>query len=145
MKISICSDHAGFLIKSKIVKYFGEKKYNYVDYGTDSLDSVDYPDYVKLVIESIKDNTADIGILVCGSGNGVCMAANRNSFIRACICWNKKLAILAREHNDANVLCIPANFLDEKYLYDIVDCFVNTDFEGGRHLRRIKKIDSLFC
>ncbi len=140
MEINISSDHAGVSLKSTIVNYLKEKV-NIHDLGPFNEDSVDYPDYAHKLISNMKTNNVPIGILICGSANGVSMAANKHKNIRAAICWNKEIAALAKQHNDANILSLPARFLTEQQALDIVDTFLSTNFEGGRHLRRVNKIN----
>ena len=111
--------------------------------GTDSTESVDYPDFIHPVAESIEDGTAVLGIIICGSGNGVAMTANKHKGIRAAIAWNEELSVLARQHNDANIIAIPARFISKELALSIVQGFLNTKFEGGRHERRVRKI--AFC
>tara|TARA_B000000441_G_C21589518_1_gene259188 strand:+ start:145 stop:573 length:429 start_codon:yes stop_codon:yes gene_type:complete len=140
MEINISSDHAGVSLKSTIVNYLKEKVIVH-DLGPFNEDSVDYPDYAHKLISNMKTNNVQIGILICGSANGVSMAANKHKNIRAAICWNKEIAALAKQHNDANILSLPARFLTEQQALDIVDTFLSTNFEGGRHLRRVNKIN----
>ena len=139
MKITIGSDHAGVEHKSKIVQFLESEKYSVLDVGTFSKESVDYPKYAHLVAEEVEAG-ADFGILICGSGNGVSMAANKHKLIRAAICWNKEITKLARQHNDANIISIPARFLPINKCIELITIFLNEPFEGGRHLRRINKI-----
>ena len=139
-KIILASDHAGFKLKEKI-KYFLIKKRNKVwDLGTNSTNSVDYPDFAHLLSRHIKKNNKSLGILVCGSGIGMVMAANRNKNIRAALCYNIKSSKLSREHNNANVMTIGSRLTKKKLALKCVTTFIKTDFKGGRHLRRIKKI-----
>lgn len=140
MKIAIGNDHAGTLYKHSIVEHLKSKGFDIVNYGTDRNDSVDYPDFVHPVAEEVEAGNARYGILICGSGNGVSMTANKHQGIRAALCWTKEITILAREHNDANVICIPARFTSEIQAVAMVDAFINTAFEGGRHQRRVEKI-----
>jgi ribose 5-phosphate isomerase B len=137
--ICIAADHAGYELKEKLKKKLasGEVK----DFGTNSTESVDYPDYVHPLAEYVEENPGTVGILLCGSANGMAMAANKHEGIRAAICWTKKIAELARQHNDANVLCIPARFISDAEAYEITEAFLNTAFEGGRHEKRVKKIN----
>lgn len=139
-KIVIGSDHAGFEMKEKIKKAFASK-YEFTDKGTYSADSVDYPDYAHQVAEAVVSGSFEKGILLCGSGNGVAMAANKHHGIRAALCWTPEIAGLARQHNDANILCIPARFVDEKTAFEMIERFFDISFEGGRHLKRVEKID----
>lgn len=138
--IAIGSDHAGFEYKESLKAYLIEKGVDVVDKGTYSSDSVDYPDFVHPVAKAVIDKSVDSGILICGTGNGVAMTANKYSEIRAGICWSKQIAELIRLHNDANVLCIPARFVSKHMMHDIASSFIETSFEGGRHKRRVDKI-----
>ena len=140
MKISIGNDHAGTDYKFAIIKLLEAKGITVTNYGTDANDSVDYPDFVHPVAQDIKDNKADFGILICGSANGVAMTANKHQKIRAGLCWNKEIVHLVRSHNNANILCIPARFTAVQQALEMVDVFLNTEFEGGRHQNRIDKI-----
>ncbi len=136
----IGSDHAGFEYKEALKKKLQQEGYTVRDVGTNSPDSVDYPDFAHPVAEAIERKEQETGILICGSGNGVAMSANKHQGIRAAICWNKELAMLARQHNDANVLCIPARFISVAEAEDITMAFLQSTFEGGRHERRVNKI-----
>ena len=140
MPIAICSDHAGYELKSVIEGYLESGDRTYRDFGTNSTESCDYPDFAHPC--AIAEETGDCypGIAMCGSGNGIAMTLNKHQGIRAAICWTPELARLARQHNDANVLVLPARFIDQVTALEIVDAFLNTSFEGGRHLRRIAKI-----
>jgi len=139
-KIALGADHAGYAYKEAIKAMLNERDVVVIDYGTDSEESVDYPDHVHPVAEAVEEHDADFGILVCGSANGVAMAANKHRDIRAAIAWAPDVARLAREHNDANVLCLPARFVELKLAKEMVEVFLETGFEGGRHLRRVNKI-----
>lgn len=138
--IAIGCDHAGFPYKAAITKMLAEKGISIIDKGTYSADSVDYPDFVHPVSEALEQNHADLGVLMCGSGNGVAMTANKHETIRAALCWTDELARLARQHNNANVVCIPVRFVTEEMALAMVEAFIKTDFEGGRHARRVGKI-----
>ncbi|MBS1919941.1 MAG: ribose 5-phosphate isomerase B [Bacteroidetes bacterium] len=138
--IAIGSDHAGFDYKEDLISFLEGKGFAYHDYGTHSRDSVDYPDYAHPVALAIENREAAFGILICGSGNGVAITANKHQGVRAAICWGEELSKLAREHNDANIICIPARFVREGDAEKMVDIFMNTKFEGGRHQRRVQKI-----
>lgn len=138
--IAIGSDHAGFDYKEDLISFLEAKGLSYNDVGTHSKDSVDYPDFAHPVATSVENGEAAFGILLCGSGNGVAITANKHQAVRAAICWGEELAKLAREHNDANVICIPARFVREGDAEKMVEIFMNTEFEGGRHLRRVEKI-----
>jgi ribose 5-phosphate isomerase B len=139
MKVALGSDHAGFEYKEKLRELL-TNKYELKDFGTHSKDSADYPDFAHPVSVAVENKVYDLGILVCGSANGVAITANKHQGIRAAICWNEELAVLARKHNDANILCIPARFIDFGMTEKIVDKFLTTDFEGGRHSTRVNKI-----
>ncbi len=139
MKISIGSDHAGFELKELIKKFLAEKGIDVSDKGTYSTDSTDYPEFAHAVAEEVTNNE-NLGILICGSANGVSMAANKHEAIRCAICWLPELASLARQHNNANIVALPARFISENTAYEIVDAFLTSEFEGGRHERRVNKI-----
>ena len=138
--IPIGADHAGFILKGKIIQFLESKGYEVKDFGCFSEESIDYPDFAHPVAEMIEENTGMLGILICGSGNGINMTANKHNGIRSALCWNKEIAELARQHNDANIIALPARFISEEEAIEIVDTFLGTDFEGGRHQRRIDKI-----
>lgn len=138
--IGICSDHAGFEKKMIIEGYLEAKGIEYKDFGTYTAESCDYPDYAHPCAKAVEEGEVYPGIALCGSGNGIAMTLNKHQGIRAAICWTPELASLARKHNDANVLVLPARFIDEATAINIVDTFLETDFEGGRHQRRIDKI-----
>ena len=140
MTISIGNDHAGTDYKNAIITHLESKGYTVNNYGTDSNDSVDYPDFVHPVAEDVEQKKVDFGILICGSANGVAMTANKHQKVRAGICWTKEITELTRQHNNANICCIPARFTALQQAIQIVDTFLNTAFEGGRHLNRINKI-----
>jgi len=140
MKIAIASDHAGFNMKEHIINYLKEKGYELIDYGAKSAESVDYPDYGHPMAEAVENGSCSVGISLCGSGNGINMTTNKHQGIRGALCWNREISILARKHNDANICSIPARFLDSEQAEEIVDVFLNTEYEGGRHQRRIEKI-----
>ncbi len=139
-KLTIGCDHAGFELKEKIKKQLADK-YELNDKGTFSLDSVDYPDFAHAVAGAIEKHESEFGILLCGSANGVAIAANKHKGVRAAICWNEEVSVLARQHNDANIICIPARFINEQTAYTMVEKFLRTSFEGGRHAKRRDKID----
>ena len=140
MKIAIGSDHAGFELKARLIEYLKGKGMELVDKGTFSSESTDYPEYAHAVATDVSDKNCDLGILICGSANGVSMSANKHSKIRCAICWEVEIAELARAHNDANILAIPARFVSEETAEQIVDAFLQIKFEGGRHQRRVDKI-----
>ncbi|MFT4762553.1 MAG: ribose 5-phosphate isomerase B [Paraglaciecola sp.] len=138
--IAIGCDHAGYDYKDSIIAMLKEMGIEILDFGTNSLDSVDYPDFIHPVAESIETGKAQLGVIICGSGNGVAMTANKHQGIRAAICWQNDISVLARQHNDANVISIPARFVSEHLAKSMVKLFVETPFEGGRHQRRVDKI-----
>ncbi|MFE3872336.1 ribose 5-phosphate isomerase B [Flavobacterium sp. ZS1P70] len=140
MKISIGNDHAGPEYKKAIVEMLKTKGHEVTNYGTDSIDSVDYPDFAHAVANDITEAKADFGIIICGSGNGIAMAANKHAKVRAALCWMKEIAALARQHNNANIISIPARYTSIPQAVDMVDTFLNTEFEGGRHQTRVDKI-----
>lgn len=140
MKIGIGGDHAGYQLKASLIKYLASKGYELIDFGTDSEESTDYPDYVHPLANAIEKGEFKLGIVICGSANGVSMSANKHAGIRAALSWLPEIAKLGREHNDANVLAIPARYVSEEEAKKIVDAFFNASFEGGRHQRRVDKI-----
>ena len=140
MKISIGNDHAGTDYKNAIISFLESQDITVKNYGTNSNDSVDYPDFVHPVAKDVESKSADLGIIICGSGNGASMSANKHQGVRSALCWTKEIAKLAREHNDANILSIPARFVSTQQAVDMVKIFLNTEFEGGRHQKRIDKI-----
>ncbi len=140
MKISIGNDHAGPDYKKAIVSFLEQKGYQIFNHGTDTYDSVDYPDFGHPVAKDVETKRADFGIVICGSGNGIAMSANKHQGIRAALCWTKEIAALARQHNDANIISIPARFTSVQQAVEMVDTFLNTTFEGGRHATRVNKI-----
>ena len=140
LPIAIGADHAGFEYKEEVKKLLEDKGLRVEDKGTYNCDSVDYPDFAHPVANDVTDGKAAFGILICGSGNGVCMSANKHAGIRAALCWNEELAALARQHNNANILCLPARFVSLQDARAMVEIFMNTSFEGGRHERRVEKI-----
>ena len=139
MNISIGNDHAGVDYKNYIIKNL-EEKYNIVNHGTDDTNSVDYPDFAHPVSLDIDNRKSDFGVLICGSGNGVAMTANKYKKVRAALCWSEEIAKLAKQHNNANVVCIPARFISKEDALQIIRSFIDTKFEGGRHERRVNKI-----
>ncbi len=139
-KIAIGGDHAGFHYKQKLIDYLTVAGYEVRDFGPNSDESVDYPDYVHPLCKAIENGECEKGIVVCGSGNGVAITANKHQGIRAAICWQEDLAALARQHNDANVIAVPARFVQYDLAMQMVDTFLNTEFEGGRHANRVNKI-----
>jgi len=140
MKILIGNDHAGYSLKLSIIKNL-EDKYEFFDKGSNSNESVDYPDYASIIAKEIQSEKGDLGILICGTGNGVCMTANKYKGIRAVICWNEEIAKLAKQHNNANIICMPSRFIKVEEAIKIIESFILEKFEGGRHERRIKKIN----
>lgn len=140
MNISIGNDHAGVNHKLAIVAHLKAKGHNIINHGTDTMDSVDYPDYAHAVAQDVEAKRAEFGILICGSANGVCITANKHQHVRAALCWQNDIAELARQHNDANIIGLPARFADIESCIQMVDTFLSTDFEGGRHLNRVNKI-----
>lgn len=140
MKIVIGNDHAGTEYKFAVMRMLQEMDVTVVNYGTDDVLSVDYPDFIHPVAKAVENNTADFGIILCGSGNGAAITANKHQKVRAAICWNKELAMLARKHNNANILSIPSRFIALSEVLEIVKVFLETEFEGGRHQNRIDKI-----
>jgi len=140
MTIAIGNDHAGTLYKFEIIKYLKSLNHKVINFGTDTTESMDYPDTIHKVATAVEKNKANFGIILCGSGNGAAMTANHHKKIRAALCWNNEIVTLARLHNNANILSIPARFVSLKEAIQFVSTFINTNFEGGRHLRRIEKI-----
>ena len=139
MNISIGNDHAGVDYKNYIIQNLNDK-YDIKNHGTDLESSVDYPDFAHPVSSDVDNKKSDLGILICGSGNGVAMTANKHKKVRAALCWNEELAVLAKQHNNANIVCIPARFISKEEALQIVKSFIQTGFEGGRHERRVNKI-----
>ena len=140
MKIAIGCDHAGFEYKEAIKATLLAQGHEVSDVGTHSVDSMDYPDTAHPVANQVEEGNAQLGILICGSANGVAMAANKHQGIRAAICWQNELSVLARTHNDANIVCLPARFINLDLAQQIVQSFISTEFEGGRHANRVNKI-----
>lgn len=140
IKIAFACDHAAYEVRKSIFDLLKSRGYEVLDFGTEGSDSVDYPDHVHPFAKAIVDKEVEQGILVCGSGNGVSMTANKYQEIRAALCWNKTVAELSRQHNNANVIALPARFVSEKELLEMIEVFLDTDFEGGRHERRVGKI-----
>ncbi|HIR73347.1 MAG TPA: ribose 5-phosphate isomerase B [Candidatus Coprenecus pullicola] len=138
--LGIASDHAGFEMKEELKRFLKEKGYEVKDFGTHSPESMDYPDVAHPLAESIERGEVSQGIALCGSGNGISMTLNKHQGVRAALCWNEELAALARQHNDANVLSLPARFISVELAKRIVEKFLESSFEGGRHLRRVNKI-----
>lgn len=140
MKLVIGSDHAGFALKKRIKEFLNKKGLEFKDKGTFSDASVDYPDFAHPVAKEIENGNADIGVLICGSGNGVSMTANKYQNVRAALCWSEEVALFARQHNNANIISLPARFISEDLAEKIVDAFLSANFEGGRHEARVRKI-----
>ena len=145
MTVAIGNDHAGTSYKFEIVKSLKAQGIDVLNFGTDDESSMDYPDAIHPVADAVESGKAELGIILCGSGNGAAMTANHHKDIRAALCWNDELVALARQHNDANILSIPARFVSQDEALQFVDTFLNTDFEGGRHKRRVDKIPSSNC
>jgi ribose 5-phosphate isomerase B len=141
MKISVGNDHAGTEYKFQVIKYLESQDIIVINHGTDSIDSADYPDFIHPVAQDVEKDNADLGIIICGSGNGANMTANKHKGIRSALCWTKEIAALARKHNNANILSIPARYTSLPQALEIVQTFLETSFEGGRHERRVNKID----
>jgi ribose 5-phosphate isomerase B len=139
-KIAIGCDHAGFEYKENLKKWLEKNGYTLHDFGTYSNESTDYPDFAHPVADAVETKQYDLGVLICGSANGVAIVANKHQGIRAAICWNEELATLARQHNNANVVCLPARFISYEEAEKITDRFLHENFEGGRHQRRVSKI-----
>jgi ribose 5-phosphate isomerase B len=140
MKIAIGGDHAGFQYKQAIIELLQTHRHEITDFGPGSDASVDYPDHAHPLAIAVEKGEAELGILICGSGNGIAMTANKHAGIRAALCWNTELAALARQHNNANIIAIPARFVDLAVAEEMVQIFLSTAFEGGRHTTRVNKI-----
>ena len=140
MKVAIGNDHAGTDYKLAIVGLLKSMDIEVINYGTDGTDSVDYPDFIHPVADDVGKGKVNIGIILCGSGNGASMTANKHQRVRAALCWNNEITALAREHNDANILSLPARYISLSQALDMVKTFISTEFEGGRHERRVEKI-----
>ena len=141
MNIAIGGDHAGFDYKQKLISFLNDKGFNVTDFGPYTSESCDYPDFAHPLAESVANKTNSFGILICGSGNGVCFTANKHKDIRAALCWNTELAALARQHNDANIICLPSRFVEYALAEEMTEVFLSTAFEGGRHQRRVDKVN----
>lgn len=142
-KIAIASDHAGFELKEYIKEYLVSEHYDIKDFGTFSAESMDYPDTAHPLADFVGSGGSEFGIGICGSGNGVAMVVNKHPGIRAALCWNEEITKLARRHNDANIICLPARFISREEAMKFVQLFLSTGFEGGRHLRRVQKISQI--
>lgn len=140
MTIAIGCDHAGFPLKNPVVQYLKKKGFDVLDFGTDSPDSVDYPDFAHPTAQAVETGKAQFGVLICGSGNGVAITANKHQDIRCALCWKTDLAELARSHNNANIIALPARYVSKRLALKMVDIFLTTAFEGGRHANRVHKI-----
>ncbi len=138
--VPIGCDHAGFQLKEKIISHLINKGYEIEDFGCYSEESIDYPDFGHLVASKVEENEGVLGVIICGSGNGINMTANKHAGVRSALCWKKELAELARQHNNANIIALPARFISLEEGIEMVDVFLSTEFEGGRHGRRVDKI-----
>ncbi|NLB67717.1 MAG: ribose 5-phosphate isomerase B [Bacteroidales bacterium] len=138
--VGMASDHAGFELKEFLKPYLKSMRYEIIDFGTHSADSMDYPDTAHPLAKALERGEVEYGIAICGSGNGIAMTLNKHQGIRAALCWNPELGALARQHNDANVLSLPARFISQEMALEIVKSFLSAEFEGGRHKRRVDKI-----
>ncbi len=141
MKIARGSDHAGYGLKQRVKNYIESMNHEWVDVGCDSEESCDYPDYAHALAEMVEKGEVEYGVLMCGSGNGISMAANKHKDVRAALCWNEEIAEMARQHNNANVLSLPARYVTGDEARKILEAFFNTEFEGGRHQNRVNKIN----
>ncbi|MEI7492394.1 MAG: ribose 5-phosphate isomerase B [Bacteroidota bacterium] len=142
-KIAIGSDHAGYKFKEYLKDYLDKRRYTVIDFGTGSEESMDYPDPIHPLADAVNRNEIQKGIIICGSGNGVAMVANKYRNVRAAVCWNEEITKLARQHNDANIISLPARYISSEQALRFVEIFLDTDFEGGRHLRRVEKISQI--
>lgn len=140
MLIPIGCDHAGFELKDKVINHLKNKGFQVKDYGTNGPESVDYPDFGHQVATHVENEPNGLGIVICGSGNGINMTVNKHQAIRSALCWTVEIAALARQHNNANIIAIPARFVDDNLAIEMIDTFLSTEFEGGRHERRVNKI-----
>ena len=140
MKISIGNDHAGTEYKFAVTEYLKSKNIEIINHGTDSSESVDYADFVHPVAKDVENKEVDFGIIICGSGNGANMTANKHQGVRSALCWTREIVALARQHNDANILSIPARYTAKEQVIEMVETFLKTEFEGGRHKKRVEKI-----
>ena len=141
--IGVANDHAGYELKLKVVSYLTEKGYSVNNFGSDSAESVDYPDFAHLLANAVDNGDCEYGFSICCSGNGINMAVNKHVNVRGALCWLPEISRLARAHNNANICSLPANFITEDIAYSIIDQFLNTQFEGGRHQRRVEKISNV--
>jgi len=140
LRIALASDHAGYNLKLKVIDHLKKQGAEIKDFGCFSTESCDYPDFAHPMASAVENGDFDFGITICSTGNGICMTANKHQGIRAALCWDEPIARLARQHNNANVLGLPANFISEELALKMVDIFFSTEFEGGRHERRVNKI-----
>lgn len=140
MILGIVNDHAGYYLKLKLLEYLKQKNIQFINFGSDTPDAVDYPDFAHILAKAVENKQVDLGISICGTGNGINIAANKHMGIRSAVCWRKEISHLARLHNDANICALPARFITPEEAYVIVDEFISTSFEGGRHIQRINKI-----
>ena len=145
MKLAIAADHAGYQLKEQVKANLLKQGYEVQDFGTDSDKSVDYPDFIQPLARAVENKEADMGVIMCGSGNGVNMTANKYQGVRSALCWTEEIAKLARQHNDANVIALPARFMEPEEAMKAVNTFINTGFEGGRHATRVNKIAKPNC
>ena len=143
MSIGVACDHAGYELKTKVIKHLESKGCVVHDFGTDSAESVDYPDMIHPLAKAIQNGEFPLGIILCGSGNGAQMSANKHPHVRAALCWNVELARLARQHNDANIIALPGRFVSKETAWEMIQVFLTTDFEGGRHEKRVAKIEQI--
>ena len=143
MKIAIGNDHAGVEVKEKIKEHLTKKGHTVINKGYDGKESVDYPDYIHPVSKAVKEGKADMGVIVCGSGNGAAMTANKNKNVRAALCWSEEISVLARKHNNANIISIPARYVSFEEAILMLEAFIKTPFEGGRHKNRVDKISEV--
>jgi ribose 5-phosphate isomerase B len=139
-KLHIGCDHAGFDLKQELINLLSSQSYELTDHGCFSKESMDYPDVVHPLADAVEADSESLGLLICGSGNGVCLTANKHKAIRAALCWLPELGALARQHNNANILCLPARFISSEQAKEIVSAYLNAEFEGGRHQTRVDKI-----
>ncbi len=140
MILGIANDHAGYYLKLKLLEYLKQKNIQFINFGSDTPDAVDYPDFAHILAKAVELKQVDLGISICGTGNGINIAANKHMGIRSAVCWRKEISHLARLHNDANICALPARFITPEEAYEIVNEFISTSFEGGRHNQRINKI-----
>ncbi len=145
MIIGIANDHAGYDLKLKILEFFKQKGIEYTDFGSDTPESVDYPIFGHRLANAVEEKKVDLGISICGTGNGINITANKHQGIRSALCWNKEISQLARAHNDANICALPGRFITTEEAFEIVDTFIHTTFDGGRHLQRINKMPLNSC